>query len=391
MQTGARTYSAHGFNDALPKGKASGSMTVTSQALTFKTDDKSVSMSLRGIEFKLGGASHRLLFASHPNQPDWSVYTSDLSMLKDPNLQQIPSIKAQLSKARNRRFFNWSVLVVIIMVLLLVPFGLFTNMGWVSKQIAEEVPADWERSLGKTVYAQYKMGKQFLASDEGKAALNDLAMPLLNVVSQERYRFEIVVSNSQEVNAFALPGGYIVVNAGLILTADNASEVLGVLAHEMSHVTEQHGLRNVINTAGVFLLVDALLGDVSGVLAMLTNAAPLLINQSYSRQFEAEADAIGLQLLAKARIDPSGFVNFFEKMIALEQKQLESIEDQNTRELVEDAMGFLSTHPATEERIENIEAMMGQHQGPFENYDIAFKKLQNQVKKFVANNNEENL
>ena len=210
-------------------------------------------------------------------------------------------------------------------------------------------------------------------------------------MSQERYRFEIVVSNSQEVNAFALPGGYIVVNAGLILTADNASEVLGVLAHEMSHVTEQHGLRNVINTAGVFLLVDALLGDVSGVLAMLTNAAPLLINQSYSRQFEAEADAIGLQLLAKARIDPSGFVNFFEKMIALEQKQLESIEDQNTRELVEDAMGFLSTHPATEERIENIEAMMGQHQGPFENYDIAFKKLQNQVKKFVANNNEENL
>ena len=137
-------------------------------------------------------------------------------------------------------------------------------------------------------------------------------------------------------------------------------------------------------------MVDALLGDVSGVLAMLTNAAPLLINQSYSRQFEAEADRIGLDLLAKANIDPKGFISFFEKMIALEQEQLDHIDDEQTRELVEEAMGFLSTHPATDERIKNIETMILGHQGPFENYDAVFNRLQTQVKEFVANNNEEN-
>ena len=194
--------------------------------------------------------------------------------------------------------------------------------------------------------------------------------------------------NAPEVNAFALPGGFIVINSGLIMEADNASEVLGVLAHEMAHVTEQHGIRNIISAAGIFLLFDALLGDVSGVLAVLADAAPLLINQSYSRQFESDADKLGFHFLVAADIDPSGLVTFFEKLKQQEQQQLAAIEDEETRDRIQDSLGFISSHPATEQRIENLRALLENQSGPYQNHDALFEQLKQQVQTFVANHED---
>ncbi len=388
MQLGDSEYQAHGFHESLPKGKASGNLAVSTTGITFTSGDRKVTLPLHGIQFRLGGASDRLVFASHPSVPDWSVYTSDLSILRDPHLSDVPSIKAQLNKARNRRVFNWSVLVACVVLVVAIPLMLFTRMDWVSDVIAEQIPAEWEQGLGESTFAQVQVGKRVMSTEAGEAALKQLTDPLLSVVNSDRYEFEIVVTNDAAVNAFALPGGFIVINAGLIQEADNASEVLGVLAHEIAHVTEQHGVRNIINTAGVFLLVDALLGDVSGLLAMLANAAPLLINQSYSRKFESEADERGLALLNRANIDPTGFVTFFEKMLEREKERLESIEDEDTRTLVEDAMGFLSTHPATEDRIQQISELSQDIEGPFTSYQSEFLQLKEQVNSFMSRHKE---
>lgn len=388
MQLGDSEYQAHGFHESLPKGKASGNLAVSTTGITFTSGDRKVTLPLHGIQFRLGGASDRLVFASHPSVPDWSVYISDLSILRDPHLSDVPSIKAQLNKARNRRVFNWSVLVACVVLVVAIPLMLFTRMDWVSDVIAEQIPAEWEQGLGESTFAQVQVGKRVMSTEAGEAALKQLTDPLLSVVNSDRYEFEIVVTNDAAVNAFALPGGFIVINAGLIQEADNASEVLGVLAHEIAHVTEQHGVRNIINTAGVFLLVDALLGDVSGLLAMLANAAPLLINQSYSRKFESEADERGLALLNRANIDPTGFVTFFEKMLEREKERLESIEDEDTRTLVEDAMGFLSTHPATEDRIQQISELSQGIEGPFTSYQSEFLQLKEQVNSFMSRHKE---
>lgn len=388
MQLGDSEYQAHGFHESLPKGKASGNLAVSTTGITFTSGDRKVTLPLHGIQFRLGGASDRLVFASHPSVPDWSVYTSDLSILRDPHLSDVPSIKTQLNKARNRRVFNWSVLVACVVLVVAIPLMLFTRMDWVSDVIAEQIPAEWEQGLGESTFAQVQVGKRVMSTEAGEAALKQLTDPLLSVVNSDRYEFEIVVTNDAAVNAFALPGGFIVINAGLIQEADNASEVLGVLAHEIAHVTEQHGVRNIINTAGVFLLVDALLGDVSGLLAMLANAAPLLINQSYSRKFESEADERGLALLNRANIDPTGFVTFFEKMLEREKERLESIEDEDTRTLVEDAMGFLSTHPATEDRIQQISELSQDIEGPFTSYQSEFLQLKEQVNSFMSRHKE---
>lgn len=391
MGLGDSRYQAHGFHESLPKGKASGELVVTSSGISFTSGDRRVTLPLHGIQFRLGGASDRLVFASHPSVPDWSLYTSDLTILRDPHLSDVPSIKAQLNKARNRRLFNWSVLVACVVLVVAIPLMLLTRMDWVSAVIAEQIPAEWEQSLGESTFAQLQIGKRVMTDEAGEAALRDLTEPLLAAVESDRYEFNIVVTDDPAVNAFALPGGFIVINAGLIREADNAGEVLGVLAHEIAHVTEQHGMRNIINAAGVFLLVDALLGDVSGILAMLANAAPLLINQSYSRKFEAEADERGLALLEQANIDPSGFVSFFEKMLAREKEQLATIEDEDTRTLVEDAMGFLSTHPATEDRIREITELSKDIEGPFTSYQSEFLQLREQVNLFMSRHHKEAL
>lgn len=390
MHGGSVTYTAHGFHDALPGGKASGQVRVSTTSFTFESGEHKVTFPIQGIQFKLGGASDRLLFASHPSQPEWSVYTSDLSLLKDPHLGRVPTIKAQLQKAQRKRVFNWSLVVACVFVVVFVPLFLLANMDWVSEKIARQIPAEWEHSLGESTLGQYKVGKTMLQTDAGEKALAELTAPLLAAVESDRYEFEVMVINSPEVNAFALPGGFIVINAGLIQAADNADEVLGVLAHEIAHVTEQHGVRNVINAAGIFLTVDALFGDVSGVLAMLTNAAPLLINQSYSRRFESEADEHGLRLLNKANINPQGLISFFAKMLEKEQAQLADIDDEETRTMVEDAMGFLSTHPATEDRIADLRQSIEVSEGSYEDYNPAFLRLKRQVDQLMTGN-EDNL
>ena len=388
MAVGDSTYQGHGFHDSLPKGRASGSLVLTSQAVSFQTGDTKVSIPLSGAEIKLGGASDRLLFFSHPSVADWQVYTSDLSILKDPLLKDIPAVNAQLSKARGKRLFNWSVLVFCLLAFVMVPLWAISNLGWVSHQIAQQIPVEWEEGLGESAHSQMIAGQSQLQSEKGKQALNELVNPLIGVVSSDRYEFKVAVVSSSDVNAFALPGGFIVINSGLILEADSADEVLGVVAHEIVHVTEQHGIRNIINTAGVFLLVDALLGDVSGILAMLANAAPLLINQSYSREFESDADEKGLALLEKAHINPDGLVTFFQKLMKLEQAQIELLDNEDAQDILKQASGFLSSHPATEERIENIEARIEHRQNDYKNYDNAFFRLKAEVERLVAKNEE---
>ncbi len=175
------------------------------------------------------------------------------------------------------------------------------------------------------------------------------------------------------------------INSGLILKADSADEMLGVVAHEIAHVTEQHSVRNIMGTAGVYLTINAMLGDMTGLLAVMADAAPFLINQSYSRGFESEADEKGLALLHRAAIDPEGLVTFFEKLRALEQEAMEEMAGEDNSEAMETTLQFLSTHPATEDRIDNlrerIDALPHQRDRDLQ---AEFQALQERVKLFVA-------
>lgn len=378
-------YQAHAFHEQFNRGRTSGNLIVSELEIAFSNGEQRVSFPVQGAEFKLGGASDRLVYVSHPNYPDWVLYTSDRSILKNPILHNQPLIQKQLKKAQAIRQVNWSVLLLVIFTLLGAPLALLFNIDKLTAIAAREVPPEWEKNLGESAFAQYQISHDVLETDEATEYLKELTLPLLEAIESERYTYTIVIASDSTMNAFALPGGYIVINSGLIMAADDANEILGVLAHEISHVSEQHGVRNVIGTAGTFALVQALVGDVSGLFAIIANAAPMLINQSYSRGFETEADEKGLLLLDKANINPQGMVTFFEKIKAQEQAQLAKIEDEDARDLVESSAGFLSSHPATDVRIKGLQKRIGTASGDYRNLDHEFRQLKTLVEAFVTN------
>jgi len=160
--------------------------------------------------------------------------------------------------------------------------------------------------------------------------------------SDAKVPFIIKVLDSEEVNAFALPGGFFFVNSGLILKADSESELAGVMAHEIAHVAARHGTRQatrgeIINIASIPLIF---MGGWTGY--AIRQGAGLAIPLgflTFSRGFESEADMLGLEYMYKAGYDPTSFVDFFEKIQTLEKKKPGTLSK------------VFSTHPMTDDRI----------------------------------------
>ncbi len=385
-------YAAHAFHDSLPNGRSSGELLVTPAGFQFRCAAGAVDIPFRGAELRLGGASDRLVFISNPARPGWSVYTDDRGLIADPLLAQQPELQPALSGMRRKRAGGWLATLAIALLLLGLPLALLFNIDVFAGMAAKRIPAEWEEGLGKRVFAQYEIGAELIEDKAMVAQLEKLTGPLEQQIEKPRYPFRFHIAKDTQINAFALPGGYVVINSELILRARTADELLGVVAHEMSHVTEQHGMRSVITSAGVLLIAQALLGDVAGLAATLASAAPLLLNQSYSRGFEKQADKRGVELLQRARIDPLGMVRFFELVQAEEKKRQEKIRKttgDRTADVLEGASKFLSTHPQTQERIEAIRRMAAKKPGPYVNLDAEFLRLQEQVRTFVAQDNKD--
>lgn len=385
-------YAAHAFHDSLPNGRSSGELLVTPLGFQFRCVAGAVDLPFRGAELRLGGASDRLVFVSNPARPGWSVYTDDRGLIADPLLAQQPELQQALSSMRRKRTGGWLATLAIALLLLGLPLAFLFNIDIFAGMAAKRIPAEWEEGLGKRVFAQYEIGAQLIEDKAVAAQLKKLTDPLEQQIENPRYPFRFHIARDSQINAFALPGGYVVINSELILRARSADELLGVTAHEMSHVTEQHGMRSVITSAGVLLIAQGLLGDVAGLAATLASAAPLLLNQSYSRGFEKQADKRGVELLQRAGIDPLGMVRFFELVQSEEKKRQEKIRKtagDRTADVLEGASKFLSTHPQTQDRIEAIRKMAAKQPGPYVNLDADFQRLQEQVRAIVAQDNKE--
>src|SRR5690348_14229660 len=207
-----------------------------------------------------------------------------------------------------------------------------------------------------SIEKQVQMGKQFAAQVESSVKLiNDpVVTEYVNRIGQNLVRnsdakvpFTIKVIDSDQVNAFALPGGFFYVNSGLLLAADNEAELAGVMAHEIAHVAACHAAREQTRGQLVNLASIPLIFVGGGIGYAVQSAAGLALPVTFlrfSRGFEAEADYLGLQYMYKSGYDPQSFIAFFEKLKAQEKKK----------------PGFLAkafdTHPQTPDRIGKSQA-----------------------------------
>jgi len=210
------------------------------------------------------------------------------------------------------------------------------------------------KSLGNwySIDTDIKVGKQYAMMVESSSRMiqDPVITEYIDRVGQNLVRnsdakvpFTIKVVDSDDINAFALPGGFFYVNSGLILAADNEAELAGVMAHEISHVVLRHATRemtrsNYVSLASIPLIFVNSWGIYEAANAALSLALPVTF-MKFSRDFEAQADYFGLQYMYKAGYDPEAFVAMFEKIKALEKSKPGTISK------------AFSSHPPTDERI----------------------------------------
>ena len=364
-------YPASGFHHSFEGGRASGTLTIGASTVRFTSGETSVEMPLERLTLRLGGANDRLIFLEHPERPDWSIYTSDHSILGRFHTLGHDELVTQVKTIRSLKRRAIITIFVVLAVIAGVIALLFAAKDPLVAVAARQVPATLEEKLGASVIAQYRMTHRFIEDPAVTGPVQQIAKPLLSSLQSDRYKYQIHVAADPTVNAFAVPGGQIVLHSGLLLKAKSPEEIAGVLAHEISHISRQHSVRQILSAVGVFALVQALFGDVSGIVAILADSASTLLSLRFSRDFEREADDSGLELLRRAGIDPRGMVSMFERLKEEEEKVA------GTGVAVP---ALLSTHPATTERIERLEkAVAGAPSGQHE-FAFSFEAFQNALR-----------
>jgi predicted Zn-dependent protease len=258
---------------------------------------------------------------------------------------------------RHSRLLRHSVMIVALILAAL-------SSTVFSQQKNSDVDTVGQRDVNKhqinfiSLEKEIAMGKQLAAEVERTVKLiNDpVITEYVNRVGQNLVRnsdakvpFIIKVIDSDEVNAFALPGGFFYVNSGLILAADEESELAGVMAHEIAHVAARHGTEQYTKAQLMNLATIPLIFVGGGLGYGLSQAAGFLIPLQFlqfSRSAEREADFLGMQYAYKAGYDPTAFISFFEKVQAQEKRKPGTLSK------------LFSTHPPTADRIAKAQQEM---------------------------------
>ena len=203
--------------------------------------------------------------------------------------------------------------------------------------LARWIPLSTEKQLGELALAQVRAQGGISESGVAQQTVQEIGRKL---TAASRYQYRWLIKNDDTVNAFAMPGGIIVVHTGLLRQAADPGELAGVLAHEVQHVEQRHSLRQMIGSLGWGALVGLTIGDISAVAAMLAHQAGTLY---FSRDMEEEADRLGLLALQRAQIRPDGMLSFFQKLDDKDQAKVP---------------GWISSHPQTAARAQQIRSLI---------------------------------
>lgn len=229
----------------------------------------------------------------------------------------------------------------------------------------EVLPPQLQRKLGTEFYNEIRLREpSYIDDPEIAGYVNRVGRRLVSASADPNGRFTFFVLRDRQINAFATFGGYVGVNTGLLLAARTESEFAGVLAHEVSHVIQQHLARGIMAAQNqtmsslasfALLILAARAGGNTGQMAQgagqAIQAANIQTQLGYSRDFEREADRVGYTTLTKAGYDPKGMADFFERL----QKSTAIYEN--------NAPVYLRTHPLTTERISDMQGRA--HNAPY--------------------------
>lgn len=309
---------------------------------TLIVNSHSLVVNTADIEMKVGGFGHDNFYL---NWKDSSAKGFSLKPVGRTDIKTViqtapQRLKSQFSQWHDRRLTIKTVWTTIISVTVFIVFAaLFITwrhddvIGWIANQVSVKN----EEAIGQSVIAQMQ--------ENGDIVMEGLAIDTIKQIGdrlteKSRYEYKWYVLLDDDVNAFALPGGFIVINSGLIQKATHANELAAVIAHEVQHVEQRHALKRAIKSIGWAAGLIIVLGDVNAATAIIFHQ---LGNMYFSRDIEDEADRLGYGLLFEKNINPEGLLSFFKKL-----------QEENKSEIPE----WFSSHPNTVERISTIQNML---------------------------------
>ena len=208
-----------------------------------------------------------------------------------------------------------------------------------AKQVAFALPTSVDESIseGTLDILEKHLLKTSTLGETDKTRIRE-KFSVIAEQANDGHRYELLYRRGIGPNAFALPSGHIVITDELIEMADTDEEILAVLAHEIGHVVYKHGIRSVLQSSAVALLLTAVTGDISTASGFAAAMPILLLETSYSRKFEHEADQYAFEYMQANNIDTKHFATILHKITGDDHEQTESV------------FNYLSTHPMTSER-----------------------------------------
>lgn len=267
----------------------------------------------------------------------------------------IPSKKTGIGRLKWPLFFITAAALLIGGYYLLV--ALITGFG------VQLISPKKEAELGKMIYAT--IIEQQKIDSPLTELVRQFAAPLQ---LSEQYSIRLTVLDDDEVNAFAIPGGDIVIYKGILKQMQRPEELVALLGHEASHVNERHSLRNILQEMTGSMVISMVFGEFGSVGQLIAGRANMLRSLSYSRSLEEDADELGMQRMLQNNCDPRGMIYLMDRLEASEKEPA--------------LPGFLSTHPVTADRKVHAEKFVREHPvsgNPNAAIQPAWKKLSEAV------------
>lgn len=224
----------------------------------------------------------------------------------------------------------------------------------IAKQVAFAIPPATEKSLGKESLAfldKLVMQPSKLPEPRKKELTALFERMRQDLPNGRNYRLDFRSSESIGANAFALPGGTIILTDGLVKLAKNDEEIVGVLAHEAGHVRNRHILRQVLQSSGTGLLIAAITGDVTSITSLSAALPTSLIDARYSREFEYEADDAAVDYLVRRHIPRQRYADMLARLQAAYDRKRGEKGGKEEQSGISD---LFASHPVTSERISRV-------------------------------------
>jgi len=318
-------------------------LTVTFASDTADGQPESVPFS--NLTVSAGGLDHdHLVVKWNSVQGERTLYLKNPDVIRAfretvPDHLSLPfaQVAEQVRQVRHRHRLVWSLVGGAILATVL---GLWFGSDLLVELAVSRIPVEWEHKLGESAYRDFLSHQEVMKEGPAVTALGEMMHRLTEQIPNNPYKFDVTVVKSDVVNAFALPGGYVVVFTGLMKKAESGEEVAGVLSHELNHVLQRHGLERIVKSLGLLTVAAIVLGNQQGLVGMMKQLGVELLTLKFGREQETEADLTGLQLLQRARINPSGMIRFFERLSEKDEGRIE----------------WLSTHPMSTARAERLKA-----------------------------------